>query len=343
MVNLLKTFDRERIEPVFMSVNLTGPYTKLLPKDIEVVDLGVTRVRYVIPKLLSGINRIKPDVILSTFERLNFALLLAKPFFRKKAKIVIREVNLPSRTMNSYSSIRKTAYKRMYTTLYPRADQIIAQSDTMRREIIDYTGVRAEKVTTIHNPIDVGTIAMLSASSSPFMAGTGKHIVSVGRLEHQKGFDILIHAFKLFHDQVPDSHLHILGEGSLNADLSGLAASLNIADHVHFRGFQENPYPYMKNADLFVLSSRFEGFPNVLLEALACKARIISADCDSGPRDILTKPEYGRLVPPHNAAELAEGMLQGIRDANMGSEGYKRAMDYDSSFITSLYEKVLIS
>lgn len=343
MVNLLNHFDRERIEPIFITANLIGPYTKLLPKDVEVIDLGVTRVRYVIPKLLSEINRIKPDVILSTLERLNFALLLARPFIQKKAKIVIREANLPSKTIHLYHSYQKFIYQSMYRRLYPLADQIITQSDRMRQEILDFTGIREERVTTIHNPIDVSLITNLASKFNPFQGTTGKTIVSVGRLEYQKGFDILINAFKLVNNRYPDSNLFILGEGSLHGELLNLAVSLDISNNVHFIGFQDNPYPYMQNADLFVLSSRFEGFPNVLLEALACNSKIVATDCHSGPSDILNQPEYGLLVPPEHVQNLADGIIRGLSDELIGSKGYIRAMDYDCRKITDLYEKILIS
>ncbi|MCM3630989.1 glycosyltransferase [Paenibacillus glycanilyticus] len=342
-VNLLKHFDRERIEPVFMTANLTGPYTKHLPTDVEVIDLGITRARYMIPELLKVIHKTKPDVILSTLEQLNLSVLLARPFIRRQTKVVIREANLPSKTINSYSFYRKMIYQSMYRRLYPLADQIIAQSELMRNEILSFTGVQGSLVTTINNPIDIKTIAKLSNEPSPFSSRSGKNIVSVGRLEYQKGYDILIQAFKRVSLQYPDSNLYILGEGSLQEELARLAASLDIGEQVHFVGFTENPYPYMRHADQFVLSSRYEGFPNVLLEALACNAKIVAADCDSGPGDILCRSEYGLLVPVENAEALADGMIRGLCDPHIGSNGYIRAMDYDSRKITDLYEKVLIS
>jgi len=342
-VNLLKHFDRERIEPVFMTANLSGPYTKHLPTDIEVINLGVSRARYIVPKLLKAINKTKPDVILSTLEQLNLSLLLARPFIRRKTKVVIREANLPSKTMASYSFYRKMIYQSMYRRLYPLADQIIAQSELMRNELLTVTGVKGSRVTTINNPIDIKTIARLADVPNPFTRSSGKNIVSVGRLEYQKGYDILIQAFKQILLQYPGSNLYILGEGSLQAELAQLAVSLNIAESVHFAGFTENPYPYMKYADLFVLSSRFEGFPNVLLEALACNAKIVAANCDSGPSDILSRSEFGLLVPVENASALADGMVRGLCDPHIGSKGYARALDYDSRKITDLYEKVLTS
>jgi len=118
---------------------------------------------------------------------------------------------------------------------------------------------------------------------------------------------------------------------------------LGIGSHVNIAGFQENPYPYIRYSDLFVLSSRYEGFPNVLLEALACKAKIVAADCDSGPRDILLKPEQGLLAKPDSVVSLAEAMLRGVNDPHLGSQGFARAMDYDCSQVTCLYERALTS
>lgn len=345
MLNLFHSLGRETVDPVFVAADLTGPLAKQLRPDEDVVDLGVKRIRYVIPKLLKEIRARKPDVVLSTFERLNFALLLAKPFLRRNTKVVIREVNLPSKILASYSPVRRFVYRNLYKRLYKRADRIVAQSEQMREEIIRYAAVDASRVVTIHNPVDVASIARLSESDNPFEeAGADvKNIVAVGRLEHQKGFDILIDAFSLFLRRQPDARLYLAGEGTLRSALQQQAEKLGIADRVRFIGYQDNPYPLMKYADLFVLASRFEGFPNVLLEALACNAKVVAADCPNGPREILSRIEYGLLVQPEDPRSLAEGMLRSLDTEQIGSESYKRALDYDCSVITGKYEKLLLN
>jgi glycosyltransferase involved in cell wall biosynthesis len=215
----------------------------------------------------------------------------------------------------------------------------------MREEIIRYARVDASKVVTIRNPVNVASISRLSETDNPFEeAGAGaKHIVAVGRLEHQKGFDILIDAFALFLSRHPESLLYLAGEGTLRTALQEQAEKLGIADRVRFIGYQDNPYPLMRYADLFVLASRFEGFPNVLLEALACKAKVVAADCPNGPREILSRIEYGLLVQPEDPRSLADGMLRSLDTEQIGSEGYKRAIDYDCRVITSKYEKLLMN
>jgi glycosyltransferase involved in cell wall biosynthesis len=344
LINLLRSFDRRRLAPRLVAADLAGPLVKQLPQDADVADLGVRRIRYVLPKLVGEINRSGPDVVLSAFERMNFALLMAKPFLRNRPRIVIREVNLPSRSLAEYGGSRRRLYQALYRKLYPGADLIIAQSERMREEIMAFAGVGPDRVVTIHNPIDVAAIGKLSDRPSPYAetGGAGCNVAAVGRLEFQKGFDLLIRAFRVFLDRRPGSRLYLLGEGSLRAELSGLAASLGIGEFVHFVGFRDNPYPYIRHADLFVLPSRYEGFPNVLLEALACRANIVAADCPSGPREILSREEYGLLVPPNDPDGLAEGMLRRANDAAGRSSGYARAMDYDCSVITGKYEQVLI-
>lgn len=342
LVNLLKHFDRSRVDLIFVAANLIGPIVKELPEDIEVINLEVKRVRNVIPKLLKTIRTIKPDVIMSMFERMNFALLLLRPFIPKKTQIVIREVNLPTKTMYHLTSSKKRIYKMMYSWLYPKANRIIAQSDIMRTEIIKVAGVNENKVVTIHNPVDIKGVNQQAGHINPFDRSLDHNIVAVGRLEYQKGFDILIHAFKLLSERLPNANLYLLGSGRLLHELRQQAIDLGIEHQVHFLGYIENPYPYIKYADIFVLSSRFEGFPNVLLEALSCGVKIISVDCESGPRDILSKLEYGVLVESQNADKLAEGLFRGLNDDTIGRNGYSRALDFDSDKITRQYEKVLL-
>src|SRR5690606_19607980 len=129
--------------------------------------------------------------------------------------------------------------------------------------------------------------------------------LSIGRLVYQKGFDDLLRAFAEVHAKMPELNLLILGNGPLEADLRALAHELNISDHVHLIGFRPNPIDYMKRASLFVMSSRHEGFGNVLVEALSAGIPVVSTDCDYGPSEILEQGRYGALVPVGDVSSLA--------------------------------------
>lgn len=129
-------------------------------------------------------------------------------------------------------------------------------------------------------------------------------VLAAGRLAEQKGFDTLLKAFAQAKQNLA-LRLIILGEGKLREELEALARQLGVSDDVSLPGFVDNPYAFMSRADLFVLSSRFEGSPNVMLEALACDCQVVSTDCPSGPREILAGVDWGRLVPVDDVSALS--------------------------------------
>lgn len=186
---------------------------------------------------------------------------------------------------------------------YARADGVLANSSDMAAGLIDDLGIAPEKMHTINNPID---IELIQASAKQVMAGMPKrpYILSAGRLEYQKAHEVLIRAFAA--SGAWRTHaLVILGKGSLINDLHRLAAQLGVGEHVRFIGFVSNPYAWMAKADLFVLSSRWEGFPTVAAEALASGTPLLMTDCKFGPRDVIEPGVSGELVPVDDAEAMA--------------------------------------
>jgi glycosyltransferase involved in cell wall biosynthesis len=165
------------------------------------------------------------------------------------------------------------------------------------------------------------------------------NIIAVGRLTYVKGFDILLKAFKIVNNKIPNTYLTILGDGELKLELENQAKTLNINNNISFVGFENNPYPYFFYSDTYVLSSRWEGFPNTLLEALACNAKVVATDCKSGPREILKDNKYGILVPTEDYVSLAEGILISINGVNKSND---RANAFDVKNIIQEYEELLI-
>ena len=186
---------------------------------------------------------------------------------------------------------------------YGRADGVLANSSDMAAGLIDDLGIAPEKMHTINNPIDID---LIQASAKQVMAGMPKrpYILSAGRLEYQKAHEVLIRAFAA--SGAWRTHaLVILGKGSLINDLHRLAAQLGVGEHVRFIGFVSNPYAWMAKADLFVLSSRWEGFPTVAAEALASGTPLLMTDCKFGPRDVIEPGVSGELVPVDDAEAMA--------------------------------------
>ena len=140
-------------------------------------------------------------------------------------------------------------------------------------------------------------------------------IIAIGRLSEQKNFSLLLQSFAKVLESTK-ARLIIFGEGPLRSDLENLVKELNLQDAVLLPGVVANPYNYLNNADLFVLSSNYEGLPNALVEALACGCPVVSTDCQSGPREILDDGKYGILVEPSDVNGLARAILQSLNSEN---------------------------
>lgn len=342
VVHLLRHLNRVRIEPILIVVDLFGPYVSKLPPDIQIVNLQSKRVRYALPKLIREINRLKPDAIMSTLDYMNLALLGVKPFLVGNPRLIVREANTPSKSIQTLSSLGQKCFTWLYRLLYKRSDVIVTQSDGMRKDLLGFLpGLDPSKVVRIYNPLDVETVKRESSLFHPFSHDEKKLvIVAAGRLTFQKGFDLLLQAFGKVRSVHENAQLYILGEGPLLLELTQLAEELGITDYVTFAGFQSNPYPYLKHADLFVLSSRWEGFPNILLEAIASGSRVVATRCPSGPDEILEEGRYGVLVKSDCVDSLADGMLAALNKETVFDSGMLKARQYSAPYIAGLYEQI---
>jgi glycosyltransferase involved in cell wall biosynthesis len=286
ILTLLKHLPRDRFESSLALVEKVGPYLEELPDDITIYDLNARRVRYAVPRMIRLVRRIHPDIVFSTLGPLNIALLSLRKLLPANIRMVVREANTVSSQLQD--NVYKLLWFALYRRFYPKADKIICQSKAMEDDIRINFGIVSSKIKVIHNPIDLPRVRGLSSGVSPFRDyGKGPHILAIGRLEKQKAYHRLINSFPNLLRKQSDAQLWILGEGSLKEDLYQRCRQLGIDDMVHFMGFQRNPYVWMSNADLFVLSSVYEGLPNVLLEAMACGCPVISLEHPGGTREIL--------------------------------------------------------
>jgi glycosyltransferase involved in cell wall biosynthesis len=209
---------------------------------------------------------------------------------------------------------------------YPWADLIITVSKDAKEDLIEVTGINRAKVRAIYNPVVTDHLCTQSrepVEHSWFQGDGPPVILGAGRLEKQKDFETLLRAFRCVRE-VREARLVILGKGSRKEKLKVLAQSLGVEEHVLLPGFVDNPFKYMARADVFVLSSRFEGLPGVLIQAMAAGCPVVSTDCPSGPREILADGQHGPLVPVGDEKALAEG-IETVLDDPSSRETMKRA------------------
>lgn len=305
---LLRHLDRTRFEPHLALLQAQGAYMGDIPKDVPIHDLKVSRVRYALPKILRLIWKIRPQTILATMGHLNIALISAKPCFPPDARLLVREAVIPSALFREEGK-NVWLWGWLYRHFYKRADKVVCLSDSMVSDLVENSGIPREKLVRIYNPVDTEKVRELAEIGSNPFNGTGPHLVGAGRICRQKGFDILIDAMPAVLRRFPAAQLYILGEGPLEAELKEQVQTLGLYENVVFLGFQANPWLYLKHADAFILPSRYEGLPNVLLEALALGAPVVVSDCPGGIREIRESVGNMAVVPTENPGALAEAII----------------------------------
>ena len=196
----------------------------------------------------------------------------------------------------------------------------------------------------IPNPVDIKKIhESLENSPSPYKPGS-IHLVSVGRLNYQKGYDLLLKILKQCLEKVKELHLTIMGEGSEEKSLKKMAAELELGDSVCFIGHQDNPYPFMNHADLFISSSRWEGLPNAVLESLACGTPVLAFDCPGGTNEIIVDDKNGWLVPSEDIEAMSGKIVALVRQKKWLK--FKNEVLLPEKFICEnvvrSYEKIMI-
>lgn len=241
------------------------------------------------------------------------ALKLARWPQARKTRVVFT-IHSPTQFLNDLSTSKRWVVEGLFRMTIRMADEIVAVSRGVATDWADYFGIPNERIRVIYNPVDVERIQELAAQATADtmqLENTVPLILAVGRLSPEKDFATLLWAFAILRERRP-ARLLILGEGEERATLTQLAADLGITEWVSLPGFVPNPHPYMARASVLALSSRYEGFSNVILEALALGIPIVATDCPYGPSEILEGGRYGALVPVGNPEAMAEALLRGL-------------------------------
>lgn len=289
-----------------------GPLADVLPTGLEIIALGGSRTLTDIPRLVGYLRYAKPDILLANVDINNVAALVAKALSFGQTKVIICQHNALASSGELGDAWHYAHVARAYRILSPLISKAVAVSCGVGEELRAHAGLDVHQVATINNPV-IGPdfSARLKADVfHPWLKDRETPLfVTAGRLVPQKDHETMIRAFAVYR-QKTRGRLIILGSGPLHDHLLGLATRLEVDKDIDFRGFQTNILPFIRQADAFVLSSRCEGFGNVVVEALGCGTPVISTDCAHGPSEILASGRYGVLVEPGSPASLAAAMGQ---------------------------------
>lgn len=343
MVNLLRHLDRSKFKPLLAVVNLkSAVYLEELATDVELFDLNCDRVRYALPKIIRLIWNIRPQVVFSTLGHLNLWLAILQPLLPKKTNYLCRETTIVSVAIKIESAFYQKFWPWAYKAFYNRFEMIICQSKYMRDDMLASFNISADKIVVINNPVDIDQLGQLCLATVAtgmlkVKGSSTTHLVSAGRMVRVKGFDLLIEALAL--NANPSVFLTLLGEGPLLEELKALAQLRGIAAQIRFVGYQKNPYPFFAQADAYVLSSRYEGFPNVVLEAIACGTPVIATPAVGGTSEILNDMAGCLMTERVSAKSLAVALATFSYGKRLAPDAAK---SYEIGKIVKLYEQQFI-
>lgn len=325
-------------------VQASGEYLDLVPAGARVVDLNKKHVFAAIPALASYLRRETPVALLASLTHVNILAILAHKLSGLRTRVVVSERNQISVKAATARALRARLTYRAAPIVYRFADAVTAVSEGVARDVDAFCRFKPGTVKAIYNPVYSEAMAVAAAQpvALPWLDGAGEPvIVAVGRLHSQKGFDVLIEALALVRSVRP-ARLIILGEGDERAALEARVLALGLEQHVMLPGFISNPYAAMARSSVFVLSSRFEGLPGALIEAMACGAPVVATDCPSGPHEVLDGGRFGPLVPTDDPHALAAAIVEALDNGpRPGAQERARSFSIESS--TRRYLEVLES
>jgi len=298
-------------------INAKGPLLKYVPKGCNIINFKLKHTLFSLFKFIKYLRNETPIVLISSLTHLNIITIISILISRVKTKLIIMEqANLTSVTKNNNLKVKIVSILAHF--LYKRANFIIAVSECVKEDLLKKILGIENKIRVIYNPIPNNDMFLMS--SEPvyhkwFLKKNIPIILSIGRLAKEKNYSTLLQAFKLVKNVVR-CKLVIIGDGPERENLENLAKNLQINEDLWMPGFDVNPYKYMSKSDIFVLTSIYEGLPNVLIEALALGLPLVSTDCESGPREIIKNNINGLLVKVGDYESLSQAIIYILKNRN---------------------------
>ena len=350
LLNLTKDFIKNGYQVDLVLLEKTGAFISVLSKEVRVVELKKTNQKYftrlsVLASLIRYLKTEQPILFLSSGVLCNVLSGVARLFLKKNTIPIVGIQHEHLSTVLSYkSTVRRISTLIKIFIGYRLLSHIVAVSNGVARDLESRLFLKNDIVKTIYNPIDIEEIQTKAQQSLPTEYQFFENIpytVMVGRLHEQKNYPLALEAFKKVSTQRPELHLVILGQGSEEEVIKKQIEYLGLQEKVHLLGFQNNPFVFIKYAELFMLSSSWEGFGNVLVESMALGVPVVSTDCPSGPAEILDYGKYGVLVPVNDSDTLAEVIIQTHTSPIDGKILEERAGEFSADAISELYLQLI--
>ena len=342
MLDIGRLLARRGMNVDLVVIRAEGPYLEILPPEVRLVDLKSTRMVTCLVKLLRYLRRDRPKALLVTMETAVLVALVAKATLARNVCVIVRQANTFSLTF-AHAGSKDRLIMRMLGFLLPLADGVVANSRGAAGDLGRTLPKISSRVQVVPNPVVTPELAEQAALAveHPWFGDTGVPVVlSVGRLVPLKDHATLLKAFARVVSSQP-ARLVILGEGPERGNLLRLAEQLGIAEQIDLPGFRVNPFAYMARSRLLAHSSRYEGFPNVLVQAMACGTPVVSTDCDHGPREILEGGKWGRLVPVEDSEAMTEAIIETLRDPISPELLVSRASAYSAEAAIDRFMQVI--
>jgi glycosyltransferase involved in cell wall biosynthesis len=340
-LTLLKYFSSQGHEVDLVLCEAQGELLDLVPAEVQIVDLKARKLRQALWPLVRYLRSRRPDAMQVSMWPLTAIAVAARALARTSARLMVVDHTALSRHYPSGTS--RLLLRWTTKLLYPMADVRALVSSDAADDLARLSGIDRGSIEVVYNPLELEEDGAIREAIDVFWGDASERILTVGSLKKEKNHALLLRAFALLGQERPTARLMIVGEGFLRSSLVALTNELRIEDRVSMPGFVIDPRPIYASADLFVLSSDFEGLPVVLIEALHAGLRIVSTDCLSGPREILDDGRYGALVPCGDAVALSAAIDKALLSDVDGNMLRRRAEELAGAAAIERYSELMLS
>mgnify|MGYP001161156190 FL=1 len=339
-VNLINDWINKGHQIELLLLRKEGPLLEELNNNnLKIHNLNSKKLLFSFFPLYKFFKRNKIDIIWANIYILNFIVIFAWMLSGKKGKLFVTEHNPLSFQINELSKLKEFFLRFIFSLSYRFATGITTVSKGIKNDLLQLAHINNDKIDVIYNPVAIGKnkiSKLFNLEKKIWDSSYNVKLLSVGNLKVQKNHKLLINTFAKLPKNL-NAQLIIIGEGPLRKELEELINNLKLSKRISLIGHQKNPYPWYHSADLFILSSDYEGFGNVLIEALECGLPIVSTNCVSGPKEILENGKYGKLVEVNNVDDLKNGIIEQINKKHDKKKLIERSQDFLISKISDEY------